>query len=228
LNSLLITGTDTEAGKTVLTTALIAYWQKYRTDRSLGIMKPIQSGVGDCETYQKLFSLQQTAEEITPLYFQAPLAPPIAAMKENRQVDLGVIWQGLTKLQRERDFVLIEALGGLGSPVTDELTVADIAAEWRLPTILVVPIRLGAISQAVANVALAKLTRVNLLGIVLNCIQPRTEEEIENWSPSGLMRSLTNTPILGCLPYLENPSDLDKLAQVASNLDLERIFFEKV
>jgi dethiobiotin synthetase len=225
LNSLLITGTDTEAGKTVLTTALIAYWQKYRTNRSLGVMKPIQSGVGDCETYQKLFSLQQTVEEITPLYFQAPLAPPIAAMKENRQVDLGVVWQALTKLQRDRDFVLIEALGGLGSPVTDELTVADIAAEWRLPTILVVPIRLGAISQAVANVALAKMTRVNLLGIVLNCIQPRTGEEIENWSPSGLMRSLTNTPILGCLPYLENVSDLDKLAQVASSLDLERIFF---
>jgi dethiobiotin synthetase len=225
LNSLLITGTDTEAGKTVLTTALIAYWQKYRTNRSLGIMKPIQSGVGDRETYQKLFSLQQTAESITPLYFEAPLAPPIAAMKENRQVDLGVVWQALTKLQRDRDFVLIEALGGLGSPVTDELTVADIAAEWRLPTILVVPIRLGAISQAVANVALAKMTRVNLLGIVLNCSQARTEEEIDNWSPSGLMRSLTNTPIIGCLPYLENTSDLDKLAQAASNLDLERIFF---
>jgi dethiobiotin synthetase len=225
LNSLLITATDTEAGKTVLTTALIAYWQKYRTTRSLGIMKPIQSGVGDRETYQKLFSLQQTPEEITPLYFEAPLAPPIAAMKENRQVDLGVVWQALTKLQRERDFVLIEALGGLGSPVTDELTVADIAAEWRLPTILVVPIRLGAISAAVANVALAKMTRVNLLGIVLNCTQARTEEEIENWTPNGLMRSLTNTPILGCLPYLENPNDLDKLAQVASNLDLERIFF---
>ncbi len=225
MKSLLITGTDTEAGKTVLTTALFSYCQKYRTNGSLGIMKLIQSGVGDGETYQKLFSLQQSAEEITPLYFNAPLAPPIAAMKENRHVDLAVVWQALTKLQSQRDFVLIEALGGLGSPVTDELTVADIAAEWRLPTILVVPIRLGAISQAVANVALAKLTRINLLGIVLNCTQPRTEEEIDNWAPSGLMRSLTNIPILGCIPYLDDSADLDKLAQVASNLDLERIFF---
>jgi dethiobiotin synthetase len=224
LNSLLITGTDTEAGKTVLTTALAAYWQKYCASQSLGIMKPIQSGIGDREVYQKLFSLQQTSEEITPLYFQAPLAPPIAAAKENRNVDLGIVWQALTKLQGQRDFVLIEALGGLGSPVTDELTVADLAAEWRLPTVLVVPVKLGAISQAVANVALARLTRVNLLGIVLNCTQPRTEEEIKDLTPVDMVRSLTNMPVFGCLPYLENPQDLDKLAQVASNLDLEQLF----
>ncbi|PAX59541.1 dethiobiotin synthase [Brunnivagina elsteri] len=223
MNSLLITGTDTEAGKTVLTTALAAYWQKYCASQSLGIMKPIQSGIGDREVYQKLFSLSQTSEEITPLYFQAPLAPPIAAAKENRDVDLGIVWQALTKLQAQRDFVLIEALGGLGSPVTDELTVADLAAEWRLPTVLVVPVKLGSISQAVANVALAKMTRVNLLGIVLNCTQPRTEEEVEDLTPVRMVRSLTNMPVFGCLPYLENPLDLDKLAQVASNLDLEQL-----
>jgi dethiobiotin synthetase len=224
LNSLLITATDTEAGKTVLTTALAAYWQKYRASYTFGIMKPIQSGVGDRETYQKLFSLQQSSEEITPLYFQAPLAPPIAAAKENRDVDLAKVWQTLTKLQRERDFVLVEALGGLGSPVTSELTVADLAAEWRLPTILVVPVKLGAISQAVANVALAKLTRVNLLGIVLNCPQPLSSSEIEDLTPAALVQSLTNIPVFGCLPYFDNPSDLDKLASSASDLDLEQMF----
>ncbi|MFM5896305.1 MAG: dethiobiotin synthase, partial [Dolichospermum sp.] len=156
MKTLLITGTDTEAGKTVVTTALAAYWQKYYPQRSLGIMKPIQSGIGDRELYQTLFSLEQSPEEITPLYFQAPLAPPIAAAKENRQVDLAIVWRTLLALQQQRDLVLIESLGGLGSPITDELTVADLAGEWRLPTILVVPVRLGAIANAVANVALAR------------------------------------------------------------------------
>ncbi|MCC5608399.1 dethiobiotin synthase [Nostoc sp. CHAB 5834] len=223
LNTLLITGTDTEAGKTVLTTALAAYWQKYYPQRSWGIMKPIQSGIGDREWYQKLFALEQSSEEITPLYFQAPLAPPIAAARENRQVDLAVVWQALSKLRSQRDFVLIEALGGLGSPVTEELTVADLAGEWRLPTVLVVPVRLGAIAQAVANVALARQSRINLKGIVLNCIQPRTDAEIADWTPQQLIQSLTNTPVLGCLPYLNNLSDLDKLAQVASDLDWETL-----
>ncbi len=223
LKSLLITGTDTEAGKTVLTTALAAYYQKYYPQRSWGIMKPIQSGIGDREWYQRLFSLDQSAEEITPLYFQAPLAPPIAAARENRRVDLAVVWQALSELQKHRDFVLIEALGGLGSPVTEELTVADLAAEWRLPTVLVVPVKLGAIAHAVANVALARQKKVNLKGIVLNCVQPRSDDEIADWTPSDLIQSLTNTPVLGCLPYLDNLDDLDKLAQVASNLDWETL-----
>jgi dethiobiotin synthetase len=220
LNTLLITGTDTDAGKTVLTTALAAYWQKYYPQRSLGIMKPIQSGVGDREWYQKLFVLEQTAEEITPLYFQAPLAPPIAAAKENRDIDLAIVWQSLSNLRSRRDFVLVETLGGLGSPVTAELTVADLAGQWRLPTVLVVPVRLGAIAQAVANVALARQTKVNLKGIILNCSQPRTDEEIADLTPPDLIQSLTNIPILGCLPYLDKPDDLDKLAQITSNLDL--------
>ena len=80
MNVLLITGTDTEAGKTVLTTALAAYWQKYQLSRSFGMMKLIQAGVGDRELYSQLFSLNQSLEEITPLYFDAPLAPAPACV----------------------------------------------------------------------------------------------------------------------------------------------------
>lgn len=223
MNTLLITGTDTDTGKTVVTAAIAAYWQKYYPQRSLGIMKPIQSGVGDRELYQTLFNLEQSPEEITPMYFQAPLAPPIAAAKENRQVDLAIVWRTLLALQKQRDFVLVESLGGLGSPITDELTVADLAGEWRLPTILVVSVRLGAIAQAVANVALARQTKINMRGIILNCTQPRTESEIADLTPPDLVQSLTNIPVLGCVPYLENPRDLAKLAQVAADLDWESL-----
>ena len=118
---------------------------------------------------------------------------------------------------------MVEALGGLGSPVTDELTVAYLAGSWRLPTVLVVPVKLGAIAQAVANVALARQMQVSLLGIILNCVQPRTDAEIADWTPVDLIQSLTNIPVLGCLPYLDNLADLDKLAKVASDLDLERL-----
>ena len=184
-------------------------------------MKPIQSGLGDRELYQTLFNLDQSPEEITPLYFQAPLAPPIAAAKENRQIDLAIVWRTLLALQKQRDFVLVESLGGLGSPITDELTVADLAGEWRLQTFLVVPVRLGAIAQAVANVALARQHKINLRGIILNCTQPRTKEEIADLTPPELIQSLTNIPILGYVPYLENPRDLEQLAKVAAALDWE-------
>jgi len=186
-------------------------------------MKPLQAGLGDRELYKQLFSLEQSLAEITPLYFDEPLAPPIAAAKAGRQIQLELVWQALTRLCSSRDWVLVEALGGLGSPVSDEFTVADLAAQWRLPTLLVVPVRLGAIAQAVANVALARQTGVLLQGIVLSCVQPCSEQEKSDWAPIALIQSLTNTPILGCLPHLSDTTDIAKLTQVASNLDIERI-----
>jgi dethiobiotin synthetase len=223
LNVLLIAGTDTNAGKTVVTTALAAYWQAYCLPRQLGLMKLIQTGVGDRELYRRLFALEQTDEELNPLYFQAPLAPPVAAEREGRSVELEKVWQALEALRAKRDFVLVEALGGLGSPVTPETTVADLAWDWRLPTVLVVPVRLGAIAQAVANIALARLSRVHIKGIILNCVQPLTEAEINDLAPIRLIQSLTSTPVLGLVPYLSDSTDLIKLAEVASNLDVERL-----
>ncbi|MGB7439928.1 MAG: AAA family ATPase, partial [Coleofasciculaceae cyanobacterium] len=98
-----------------------------------------------------------------------------------------------------------------------------LARDWRLPTLLVVPVKLGAIAQAVANVALARQSGVLLKGIILNCSQPTSSEEMADLTPIDLIESLTNVPILGVLPHLAAPTDLTKLAQIASDLDIERI-----
>lgn len=223
MNSLLIAGTDTDAGKTVLTSALAAYWQMYFPDRSLGIMKLLQTGTGDRELYTRLFALDQSPQELNPLHFGAPLAPPIAAEREGRHIELEKVWTALQSLCKRKDFVLVEALGGLGSPITHELTVADLARDWRLPVVLVVPVKLGAIAQAVANTALANQSRIHLKGIVLNCVTACSDEEKADWAPIDLIQSLTNVPVLGVLPHLGDPTDLFKLAQVASDLEIERL-----
>lgn len=223
MDVLLITGTDTDVGKTVLTASLAAYWQNYFSHKRLGLMKLIQTGVGDREFYHQQFDLHHSLEEIAPLCFQTPVAPPIAAEREGRAVELDRVWQAFSSLGQQRDFVLVEALGGLGSPVSRELTVADLARDWRLSAVLVVPVKLGAIAQAVANVALARQSGVNLKGIVLNCVQPCSEQQMADWTPIDLIQSLTNVPVLGILPHLDDPTDLEKLAKIASNLDLERL-----
>ena len=216
---LLITSTNTDAGKTVLTAALAAYSRKYHPDRNCGILKPIQCGVGDREFLGELFNLSPT--EINPIHLIAPLAPPIAAEIEGVDIDLAIPWRVFEQMCREKDLVLVEGIGGLGTPITAELTVADLARDWRLPTVLVVPVELGSIGAAVANVALAKQYNVNLRGIVLNCPRPLSESEITNLAPAALIQSLTSTPVLGCIPYLLDLHDLDLLAATAANLELE-------
>lgn len=224
MNALLITGTDTNVGKTVFTSTLIAYWLHYYANQSIGLMKLMQTGVGDQEFYNELFG-HSSIEIVTPLKFTAPLAPPIAARKEGKIVDLKTVWQAFCSLTQNKDFVIVEALGGLGSPVTDELTVADLAGEWRLNTVLVVPVQLGAIGSAVANVALARQTKINLRGIILNCVQPTTVEEIADLTPIDLIQSLTHVPVLGIVPHLSEPYSLEILTQVAANFNLEMLIF---
>ena len=223
MNALLIAGTDTDVGKTVLTTVLVAYWQAYCKPRSLGVIKPLQTGTGDRELYNRLFSLDQTLEELNPLHFEAAIAPPLAAEKEGKRVKLEKVWQSFEALHQKRDWVLVESLGGLGSPITRETTVADLAWDWRIATVLVVPVKLGAIGQAVANVALARSCRVHLKGIVLNCVRPCSDQDVADWAPADLIESLTHVPVLGLIPFLSDPTDLSKLAQVASDLDLEKL-----
>lgn len=221
--SLLIAGTNTDSGKTILTSALIAYWQQYCWAYKLGVCKPVQSGVGDREFYRRVFDLKQTDEQLNPLWYKTPIAPPLAAALEGAQVDLAKAWQVFSQLESEKDWVLVEGAGGLGSPITAELTIADLAYQWRMPVVLVVPVKLGTIADAVANVALAEKAKVEIKGIVLNCAMPMTQGQLENWAPIDMIESLVRVPVLGVLPYLKQIKDVEALSDAAAQLDLERL-----
>jgi dethiobiotin synthetase len=213
---LFIGASDTDAGKTIVTAALTLVLG------NVGVMKLVQAGAGDREYYQRVLTLTQTPTELNPLYFAAPLAPPLAAEREGRTVDLAVVWQNLTQLRQRFPLVLIEGAGGLGSPVTWEWTGADVCAQWRLPTIVVIPVRLGAIGQAVAQVALARQVGVPLRGLVLNERQPLTPEQRQDWAPVGLIQSLTGVPVLAQFPYLEDTTDPACLKRAALAADMEQ------
>lgn len=230
MKTLLITGTDTDTGKTIVTTSLRAYYELYFPKIKIGLMKLMQTGIKESSSSSQQnfsqflndgqFYKQFYDDVVIPLSFDVPIAPPLAAQKEGRYIDLSIVWQALSKLQNQKDLVLVEALGGLGSPITDELTVADLAASWRLDSILVVPVKLGAIAQTVANVALARQCNIKLKGIILNCVKPYTEEEINDLTPINLIESLTQIPVLGVFPHLEKINDLEIMAKTASGLNL--------
>jgi dethiobiotin synthetase len=218
--TLLISGTDTGVGKTRVVSALGAYLSTYLPQQRFAVFKPLQSGPGDREYYRQRFKLSQTLEQINPLYFAAPLAPPLAAAAEGKTVDLALAWQTFIHLQQTYAHVLVEGVGGLGSPITSELTVADLAHDWRLPTVLVIPVRLGAIGQAIAQVALAQQANIQLKGFVLSCPDPCTPTQLEQWASVPLIQSFTQYPVLGILPHLEPNIDLDSLAQISDQWDI--------
>lgn len=213
MKTVLITATDTDAGKTIITTALRAYYQTYFSHLSIGLIKLLQTGIeGDAEFYQQFFD-----DVIIPLRFDAPLAPPVAADLEGKSIDLAIVKQHLLTLQNLKDLVLVEALGGLGSPITHELTIVDVAQLWHLETILVVPVKLGSIAHTVANVALARHHQIKLKGIIFNCVKPCNKKDMEHWTPKNLVESLTQVPVLGYFPYVEKIDNLANLAEITAN-----------
>lgn len=221
MKPLLIVGSDTGVGKTLLTASLAAYLQTHRSNSSLAIYKPVQAGVGDREYFKSTFNLTQTLAEITPMFFETPIAPAIATLRENKSLDFDLIWQHYQTLQKKYDCLLIEACGGLGSPLTYEYTVANLAQDWHIPIILVVPIKLGAIAQAVANIALAKSHKIQIKGIVLSCVDP--DSPVDDLAPIDLIQALTFTPVIGVLPHIRNLQNIPELAQAASSLELEML-----
>lgn len=214
--TLLIAGTDTDAGKTIISTAFRAYLQRKKPNLTTALMKLLQTGeVGDGEFYRQYFE-----DVVIPLRYQAPLAPPLSAKLEGKSIDLTFVRNCLLDLQKSHDFIVLEALGGLGSPITDHLIIADIARDWDLETILVVPVKLGAIAHTVANVALARQYNLRLKGIIFNSINYYTFEQINQWTPKELIESLTKIPVLGYFPYLEdvNALNLDELANISESI----------
>ncbi|WP_448380641.1 dethiobiotin synthase [Gloeomargarita sp.] len=213
---LFISASDTEVGKTVVTAALALCLG------DVAVMKLVQAGSGDREYYQRVLPPQAIPAELNPLSFAAPLAPPLAAQREGRTVDLAVAWQQLTQLRQRVPRVLVEGAGGLGSPVTWEWTTATLCAQWRLPTVVVIPVRLGAIGQAVAQVALARQMGVPLRGLILNEREPLTPAQRQDWAPAAWIEQLTGVPVLAQFPYVADIFDPACLQQAAYAAELDR------
>src|SRR5690625_3977317 len=150
---LFITGTDTEVGKTVVTTALL---------HGLGAqglevvgMKPIASGCAstpDGLRNDDALVLQQLSrpvpyELINPFAYAEAIAPHLAAMIAARPISLAHIETCYQQLHEQADLVLVEGAGGWYVPLDAQYTMADIPRRMRLDVVLVVGIRLGCINH---------------------------------------------------------------------------------
>ncbi len=170
---LFITGTDTNVGKTYVT-ALIAK-QLVAAGKRVGVYKPAASGCLGDETDDPFVLWEAagrpaTIEAVCPQRFAAPLAPHLAARAEGREVDVELLRSGIDFWRDRSDIILVEGIGGLMSPVSDDEYVADLAFDFGFPLIVVAPNTLGVINQTLQTLITASTFRdgLDVAGIVLN------------------------------------------------------------
>ncbi|MBN1587390.1 MAG: adenosylmethionine--8-amino-7-oxononanoate transaminase [Candidatus Omnitrophica bacterium] len=210
---LLILGNDTEVGKTVVGAALArAFCARGQT---VGVMKPVASGVerlingmgADAAFLVAAAQSSVSPETANPYRFSQAVAPSLAAELEGVDVDLELLRHKFKELCEENEVVVVEAAGGVLSPLWKDRLAVDLAWELRIPTVIVVEDRLGAVNQALSSVYAAERRGVDVLGVILNQVQPC--EPASNGDAFGnatLIEKLLHVPLLGRVPFLPSVS----------------------
>jgi dethiobiotin synthetase len=216
-----ITGTDTGVGKTLVTCALMQLARK-QSDR-VGFMKPIAAGAEktadgwmneDVAKLRRHLSVDIAAEDLNPYLFRAPIAPHIAAAKENVIIDTNKIIASLEKITTRADWVFVEGAGGFQVPLDHRLDMADLAVKLHLPIILVVGMRLGCLNHALLTQDAIRARGLRLAGWVANTIDPAMPVFDEN---IAALTQRIAAPLLGIVPYLATP-DYSQLHQLPLRL----------
>jgi dethiobiotin synthetase len=148
MSILLVTGTDTGVGKTVVTAALAA--TATAAGCTVAVLKPAQTGVGageesDMDTVARLAgpALVKTLAE-----YPDPLAPAAAARASGRPpLVLDSVLTTVTELRAAHDVVLIEGAGGLLVPMGLGWNTADLAQQLGGPVIVVAHAGLGTLNH---------------------------------------------------------------------------------
>ena len=186
-----VTGTDTGVGKTYVTARLVRQLRARGLD-SVGF-KPICCGSReDAELLRAAADDQLALHEVNPVWLRTPAAPYTAAMIENRSIDLTLIREMFGSLRARFGSVLVEGVGGWLVPIERGYTVADLAAEFGLPVIVVVKNRLGALNHAALTVRHLQARGLTCAGLVLNDGQPTINDADE----SSEIATATNQSIL--------------------------------
>ncbi|MFG3273211.1 dethiobiotin synthase [Streptomyces luteogriseus] len=166
---LVITGTGTEVGKTIVTAAVAA--SALAAGRSVAVLKAAQTGVrpdepGDAAEVERLAGPVTTAELAR---FPEPLAPATAARRAGRTpVHPHEVAEAAAKLATEHDLVLVEGAGGLlvrfdaaGG------TLADAARLLSAPVLVVTPAGLGTLNTTELTARELRARGLELAGIVI-------------------------------------------------------------
>lgn len=208
-NKCVITGTDTDIGKTVFSAMLMLALNGVDGEQSC-YWKPIQSGVEggvDTKTVQKLTALP--AEQFFPesYIFNEPLSPHRAAELDGVHVDLDQI-----EIPECKGTLLIEGAGGLNVPVTRTTLLTDIFEMWRIPVILCARTSLGTINHTLLSVEALKNRGIPIHGIAF----------IGDDNPDNIrtIGEFSGVKILGRLPRLDALNSATLAQAFNDNFDL--------
>jgi dethiobiotin synthetase len=199
MTRIIVSGTDTGIGKTVLAAAIAAatgaaYW------------KPIQSGLADGSDAEVVAGLGVRRIHPEAYRLSQPLSPHRAAELDGLTIDP-------ERLNPPAGPVVVEGAGGVLVPVRRDLLFADLFARWQIPVVLAARTSLGTINHSLLSIEALRARGVPIAGIAF--IGDANEDNEATIAQIGGVRRL------GRLAWLD-PLDASTLAQAfATNFRIE-------
>lgn len=215
-----VTGTDTDAGKTFASCALLEAVNALGKS-TLGL-KPVAAGAtehsdgwrnDDALALMAHASLKRSYEEINPVLYREPASPHIAAKLGGRRATVAQILgycRGV--LMSKPDFTLIEGAGGWRVPLNQNEWLSQLAVELAFPVILVVPVRLGCINHAALTVEAIRRDRLPIAGWIANTL---TSEPMAHYVENlETLQRVIGAPLLAELPFMHAASPKEAIAYI--------------
>jgi dethiobiotin synthetase len=175
IKGIFVTGTDTGVGKTYVARGIARTLKQTGID--VGVMKPAETGChrragrlvpADAAGLMRSARVDDRLELVNPYQFSRPLAPSLAAAREGKRIDPDRIITSFRTLSRRHDFMIVEGAGGIMAPLSGDYLFLDLAADLRLPVMIVSRPGLGTINHTLLTISAIKARGLKICGIVIN------------------------------------------------------------
>ena len=190
--SFFITGTDTGVGKTYVTRLILEALRSGGID-AVGY-KPVACGDRQDAVILAAASGGLGLDAVNPVHLNTPVAPYVACMLENRSVDPAGLVAGYQHLAGRHAKVLVEGVGGWEVPLAAGYRVSDLAADLKLPVVVVAGNKLGVLNHVLLTVEAVRSKGLVCAGIILN--QLEDEMDTAMITNKGVIEDLTGVRLL--------------------------------
>ncbi|ASM50040.1 dethiobiotin synthetase [Pseudoalteromonas espejiana DSM 9414] len=220
-----ITGTDTDAGKTHVTSLLLKLLAQHKKN-AIGF-KPLAAGCemafdqlvnADALMLMESATVSAKYDVINPFAFAPPIAPHIAAEQVGVTITLDKLSAAYSTLKQQgADYHLTEGAGGWALPINSTDYLYDWVKAEQLPVVLVVGMKLGCLNHALLTAAHMQSLGINCVGWIANQVDPNMDEYQANLDS---LKERLPFPILAISPYSEQTPKLQIYKTLLNTLDL--------
>ncbi len=209
MKNFIITATDTGAGKTYVGALII------KTMREAGVnatgFKPLACGDRqDVRLLREVGPEGLTLEELNPVFLRSAACPHIAARIENKPVDEAALKAAYESLAARHECVVVEGAGSWMTPIASGRCFRDWAADMKLPVVLVIANRRGALSHALLTLQAIKADGLECAGVIFNNVKEEWDTACVT-NRSVLEEFAPDVPVLGELINGQDYLDIEPL-----------------